>query len=169
MPLALAISPSAAAINLGSFSSNAASTSDLPILRSRRATDAYIALGAAAFLLAAHLLTPDPSGFGTHRQLIPIPCIFLLVTHIPCPGCGLTTSVTWTAHGRLDLAFHSHYLGPFLYFAGWIILIWSILAAALGFPSATHLFRRRSFLVALLILYLGAWIVRLSLLFLARS
>ena len=147
----------------------AASTSDLPILRSRPATDAYLALGAAAFLLAAHLLTPDPSGVGTHRQILPVPCFFLALTHIPCPGCGLTTSVTWAAHGRLDRSFACHYLGPFLYFAGWLILIWSIGAAAFGLPSATHLFRRRGFLIALLVLYLGAWIVRLSIVFLTRS
>jgi hypothetical protein len=132
------------------------------VVRPRQLTDAYIAAGAAAFLLAAHLLTPDPAGYGTHQHLLPIPCYWRVVTHIPCPGCGLTTSVVWTAHRRLDRAFECHYLGPFLYFSGWLILIWSLVAAAVGVPSPARLLSRRKFLIALVVLYLGAWIVRLS-------
>jgi len=43
-------------------------------------------------LVVAALLTPDPAGHGTHRQLGLPPCGFLFVTGYPCPACGLTTS-----------------------------------------------------------------------------
>jgi len=44
------------------------------------------------------LLTPSPSGYGTHEQLGLPACMALDWFHTPCPGCGVTTSVTWFAH-----------------------------------------------------------------------
>lgn len=140
-----------------------ASASELAVVHHRRITDVYIATGAIIFLVAAHLLTPDPTGFGTHQQILPIPCLFLTITHLPCPGCGLTTSCTWMAHGNLRRAFHCHYLGPFVYIAGWVILIWSLLALTMGVSSPALFFRRPRVLQVLLVIYLGAWFVRLSL------
>ncbi len=43
-------------------------------------------------------LTPNPHGAGTHTQLGLPPCGFWLVTGLPCPGCGLTTSFAFMAH-----------------------------------------------------------------------
>jgi Protein of unknown function (DUF2752) len=141
---------------------SADSTSQLAVARSGRLTDAYIAAGCVFFLVAAHLLTPSPSGFGTHEEIIPVPCPWRAMTGVPCPGCGLTTSVTWTAHGRLDRAFACHYLGPFVYVAGWVMLAWSLLALGFGVPSPTKYLSRRRFLQVLVTIYLGAWIVRLT-------
>lgn len=49
----------------------------------------------------AMYLTPDPNGFGTHRQLGLGACTMLAVTGWPCPMCGMTTTFTLFAHGRL--------------------------------------------------------------------
>lgn len=50
--------------------------------------------------LASLMLKPASSGMGTHTQLGLPPCGFLSVTGIPCPSCGLTTSVAWIGHGE---------------------------------------------------------------------
>lgn len=73
-------------------------------------------------------LRPDPRGFGTHQQLGLPPCNFQEVSGIPCPGCGLTTSFTNMAHGRVLDAFGAHLMGPLLFLI--------TLAVALGAPWA---------------------------------
>lgn len=46
------------------------------------------------------LLVPDASGHGTHVQLGLAPCLPMQRWGIPCPACGLTTSVAHFAHGE---------------------------------------------------------------------
>lgn len=41
--------------------------------------------------------------------------MFEAFTHIPCPGCGLTTSFAYMAHGRVFSAFGAHLMGPELF------------------------------------------------------
>src|SRR4051794_39130403 len=53
---------------------------------------------ASALLVVAHSLHPSARGFGTHEQLGLPPCVFLQLTGIPCPSCGLTTSFAHAAH-----------------------------------------------------------------------
>ena len=52
------------------------------------------------FVLAL-FLEPDPRGYGTHERFGFSPCLPMERWNIPCPGCGVTTSVTHALHGEL--------------------------------------------------------------------
>jgi hypothetical protein len=51
-------------------------------------------------------------------------CVFHSLLAIPCPGCGVTTSVTALLHGSVPAALHASAAGPFvLLFAGVQLLL----------------------------------------------
>ena len=87
---------------------------------------------AAALLLIARLLRPSADGVGTHRQLGLPPCAFLHFTGIPCPSCGLTTSV---AHAARFHFYQSLTTQPF----GLVVFI----SAVLSIPLSIYFIRRR--------------------------
>lgn len=55
----------------------------------------------ASLVAARFWLEPDGRGVGTHERLGLAPCLPMELWNFPCPGCGVTTSVTLAAHGRL--------------------------------------------------------------------
>ena len=72
---------------------------------SRRSLEHWLLLsvaiaGVAALVVLGFLVEPDPRGFGTHEKLGLPPCRTIQWWGIPCPGCGVTTSVALVAHGR---------------------------------------------------------------------
>ncbi len=70
-----------------------------------------------AVLIAAVCLTPAEGGHGTHEQLGVPPCSFLSRTGWPGPSCGLTTSVSAMAHGKVGLAWRAQPFGVPLFAA----------------------------------------------------
>lgn len=70
-----------------------------------RLTYFFLVALAGFALLTARLLKPATQGFGTHEQLGLPPCIFLKLTGIPCPNCGLTTSFAHSARLHFFQAF----------------------------------------------------------------
>ena len=70
-----------------------------------------------AVLGTAVCLRPSAAGYGTHTQMRMPPCSFLSRTGLPCPTCGMTTSVTSMAHGRFGAAFRAHPFGVVLFCA----------------------------------------------------
>jgi len=74
-----------------------------------------VAAFSAAVLRLASSLHPSARGIGTHEQLGLVPCRFHLLTGIPCPSCGLTTSFAYAAHFQFHQAFVSSPFGLLLF------------------------------------------------------
>lgn len=66
-----------------------------------------------AFVVLGAFVSPDERGFGTHEKLGLPPCGILKVTGIPCPGCGVTTSVSLAASGQFADSFVNQPFGLF--------------------------------------------------------
>lgn len=132
------------------------------ILSPARVAALLIMGGAGAILMAAHLLLPDSSGYGTHEQMFLLPCIFRWVTGLPCPFCGMTTAFALLARGEWAAAFGIHVLGPVAYVFTWGVL----LAGGVGLVRNRRalpqwLFGQRGGRVILLIILLG-WVANLA-------
>ena len=54
-----------------------------------------------SLLATAFFLEPSRQGYGTHQQLGLPPCSFQKMFGVRCPSCGMTTSWSHLARGRL--------------------------------------------------------------------
>lgn len=96
----------------------------------RRTAEHYLLLGAAALAIVgvvtlSLLVEPDPRGFGTHEQLGMSPCRTMEVLGVPCPGCGVTTSVSLLWHGEPWGSFLNQ---PFGFLMGLLVPLTALLA-----------------------------------------
>ncbi len=88
----------------------------------------FFAAPASVFLISI-FLTADPVGHGTHTQLGLPPCGFLVMTGLPCPGCGLTTCFTAMIHGDVAAAASANPFGIML----WLVSFSTMIVGAVGF------------------------------------
>ncbi len=109
-------------------------------------------------------LTPSIQGLGTHEQLGLPPCGFYTFTGIPCPSCGLTTSVSGWLHGESWLAFRSQPFGIVII----VVLVWGSWLSVVGIfrkRTITELLRPSTLekiQIGLLILFLLSWATKLT-------
>lgn len=82
-----------------------------PIGQRGRALLAVLSLALIAGFCLGAWLQPDPRGFGTHRQLGLPPCSVRLLFGIPCPSCGMTTSIAYLMRGQLMESFRANPAG----------------------------------------------------------
>ena len=68
-----------------------------------------VCLGA---IVGAFLVTPGDHAVSLFGVEIPEVCTFRRLTGYRCPGCGLTRSFAWFAHGHPIESFRTHWLGP---------------------------------------------------------
>ncbi|MCA9490880.1 MAG: DUF2752 domain-containing protein [Myxococcales bacterium] len=69
----------------------------------------------ATIVVLAAVLTPTDAVVSVFGYEIPVLCGFRRLTGIPCPGCGLTRSFVYLAHGHPIDAFRMNVFGPFLF------------------------------------------------------
>ena len=77
---------------------------------------AWIAIALAVLTVAA-LVHPSDTQLTLFGWDIPVMCTFRRLTGWPCPGCGLTRSFVWMAHGHPIDALRMNLLGPPLFLA----------------------------------------------------
>jgi Protein of unknown function (DUF2752) len=106
--------------------------------------DTSDARGAALAMLAAAATLPLLPG---HAGL---PCPLRTLTGVPCPLCGMTTSVEATVHGHLLDALRANPAGPLAVLAALVLVVRRRPAGALRVPT-----------VALMALLLGLWLFEL--------
>ncbi len=121
--------------------------------------------GAIAVLGIAMHLTPDPNGYGTHRQLGLGACTMMSLTGWPCPMCGMTTTFTLFAHGRLLEAMVNQPFGTVLFPATVAMALLGLVDAATGRGAqrgALRWIQRRERMWAGILLFgmIGGWIYK---------
>jgi hypothetical protein len=92
-----------------------------------------------------------------------VPCLFKTALNVGCPSCGLTTSLTYLAHGNITKAFQAHPLGLLLALSLIVIIILSIRGLVTNRPCWSFLEKRwfHNSVLCGIGLYLGIWVVRL--------
>lgn len=134
-------------------------TSPAPLHRAHLLIAALLLIVCAAPLLVGSLLNADKRGLGTHEQLGLPPCGFLLATGMPCATCGMTTSFTLAAKGRLLEAFVAQPCGAALaLFAAIMVVVsgYALVRNVSLVPLLVMLWRPPTVL-ALVVLAIGAW------------
>ena len=119
--------------------------------------------GSAAMLGVARWLTPSPTGVGTHEQLGLPACMFLKLTGIPCPSCGLTTSVAHAVRFEFAAAFAAQPFGVLVagIAAAMIPVSLFMVVRSTGFATVVPYERSAAMTYGLVSAYLLAWIYKI--------
>ncbi len=78
-------------------------------------TDAVWLGVCVTIVLSAVLLDPSRQLVQLFGLDVPVLCTWRQLTGMSCPGCGLTRSFTFMAHGQVIEAFHMNWAGPILF------------------------------------------------------
>jgi len=112
----------------------------VPSRKERAAAGGFALLGCLVFVIAAILSPYDAAGrplsHGTHRQLGLPPCTMKALTGVPCPSCGMTTSISLVMHGDLVAASEANWVGLLVTGLGLIAIVW-LFALAAGIPAGS--------------------------------
>jgi hypothetical protein len=81
--------------------------------------------GALCLVAIALFLEPDSRGYGTHEKLGFAPCLPMKLWGIPCPGCGVTTSVAHAVRGELGQSLRAQPFGLLLFLGALALVGWA--------------------------------------------
>jgi hypothetical protein len=102
----------------------------------RRGAAVAALLGLGAFVAAACLSPYEadgrPRASGTHRQLGLPPCHFQTLSGLPCPACGMTTSLSLVMHGDLASAWRVNWAGVIVGAMAGVAVAWLVVIAVVG-------------------------------------
>jgi hypothetical protein len=129
-----------------------------------RLTGVMTALPCWAILAVGMSLTARSRGDGTHVQLGLPACWTMISEGVPCPACGLTTSVTEAMHGEFGASARANVFGTVLTFALALFGAAGMLQAFTGRDILGRIFRRRWwFFCGFLIMgVLAGWAIKLA-------
>ena len=132
------------------------------LTQSRRFALLAAACALAGVLGVARWLEPDQRGYGTHEQFGLPPCAFRVLTGIPCPACGLTTSFAYAARGQLQSATAANFAGCVLVLGIAGMVPWCLISAAVGRTVGIRAPERAAMtaLLAFVAIDLVVWVVR---------
>jgi hypothetical protein len=110
------------------------------------------------------VLHPDPRGWGTHEQLGFRPCLPMRLWNLPCPGCGVTTSIALFAHAHPLAALRTQPFGLVALASAFAAALWALVGHARGRDLHVELPRVawRRWVSLLATLALLAWILKLA-------
>ena len=95
-----------------------------------------MALGLGLVFYTATRLNPYENGqprmMETHTQLGLPPCNFKVVTGLPCPSCGMTTSFALLVHGDFRNSLRANAVGTLLAIFCLAFIPWSLYSAVRG-------------------------------------
>jgi hypothetical protein len=128
-----------------------------------RAGLVIIALGILLIFSVALYIDPNRDGKAwteeSHTQLRLPPCTFKVVTGVPCPSCGMTTSFAHLVRGDLWDSLRANFAGTFLAIVCLVYLPWAIVSVWRGrymlVASLEDTFLR--LLIVFMSLMLGRW------------
>jgi hypothetical protein len=114
-------------------------------------------------LVVLGLATPSPDGTGTHVQFGLPPCAAMALFGLPCPGCGVTTSMALAADGRFADSLANQPLGFALAASAAVFILWALWAQVSGRDLHGDMRRlnRRWAYVTLAVVLVGAWTFKL--------
>ena len=123
-----------------------------------------IAVGlVAVFGIAAWLKPYEADGTArrmeTHLQIGLPPCTFRLLTGIPCPSCGMTTSFALLMHGDLVNSLRANAVGTLLALFGLMLIPYSLACVVCKRPLLVVSFQRAItwIVVVFVVLLLTRW------------
>lgn len=127
-----------------------------------RLTYGAISIGSTAAILLGRVLTPSPTGVGTHQQLGLPACPMLHLTGFPCPSCGLTTSFSHAARMEFLQAFQVQPFGLLAFFLAIFAVPACLYLTVRRVPVNDLIFSRRSnpIMTVLLLAYLCSWLYK---------
>ena len=132
--------------------------------RRARLAGVLTALPCWAILALGLSLTARSKGDGTHVQMGLPACRSMVVDGVPCPTCGLTTSVTAAAHGDFAASARANVFGTMLFFAIVLSGTIGILQALSGRDILGRIFRRRWWFFSGILVtgILAGWAIKLA-------
>jgi ABC-type branched-subunit amino acid transport system permease subunit len=94
------------------------------------------------------------------RNLLPIPCLFNMVTGLDCIGCGTTRALNALAHGKILTALSHNLITPFWLLLPAYALLGEWLRAVVGRPVLPPIRDHRWMLILLLVSSLLFFVLR---------
>ena len=132
--------------------------------RTERTACAVMSVVLVLLLGVASLLTPNPAGHGTHRQLGLPGCTMVTIFGIRCPGCGMTTSWAHTLNGDIEGGLRANTAGVMLCLFASLSVPFLIAMSMRGVRSRGNWMSRLAITLLFLILSISVleWLIRMA-------